>query len=679
MKRTFLLNSLLLLCALLGGVNPAWGDEIVVNSSQSAYVDAANTTTNYNGADDNVTSLQINNTQFRDWASGSDGSMKFNSSGKVALYKFALASLKSVGTITNVTFTIKGQTNDAGNKSTSPVRVLGYNPSWDAATITQATLVNNGNSEALTGTVAGKGSFQPLNDTDGLTINVGETTLNVNATTYVLSAIDADNDYVTIALAVNLGRVAYLEKTAKLTVTYTTETTYDVTFSESNGVSAVVKMSGTDVSTGTKLSDGTYDFTATAVGYNDYNGNFTVSGANKDVEFTMTAKDVYTYTINAVAGDVFLEELASGSDYDNDNVPYHFKQVINHEGTLYEAAPISSAYKTSFTLDENDKVVNHFYSQPATPVTNIVFLAEAEEVFAVGTGSSADTRCSMGAGGYASSKTAFVNLVPGKYILKISNRCSGDRTGIHNFYKGDDAEPFFSANGNGYNAVRTSDEFTLMETTTLYMLGGDNNQYVDWLYIVKTADVTVPVSVTAVGYATLCPAYNLDFTGATAIEACKAAIAGDGTITYTRVNTVKAGEGVLLHSISGGAAEEEIPVIADATPNDDNAFVGVAAEQKLAQTVGGYTNYILLNGAGGLGFYRVNANGSYVRAGSAYLKVAADAARASYLFDDEITAVNSLTPAISEGNGTVYNLSGQRVEKPTKGVYIKNGKKVIVK
>ena len=42
------------------------------------------------------------------------------------------------------------------------------------------------------------------------------------------------------------------------------------------------------------------------------------------------------------------------------------------------------------------------------------------------------------------------------------------------------------------------------------------------------------------------------------------------------------------------------------------------------------------------------------------------------------TAIQTVKPAKAD-NGYIYNLAGQRVEKPTKGIFIKNGKKFIVK
>ena len=208
--------------------------------------------------------------------------------------------------------------------------------------------------------------------------------------------------------------------------------------------------------------------------------------ALKSITVSEQEQAVYSYTINGKAASTNLKSFATGTNLPGSTIYYHYNQVLNVNGTLYQAAADNSGYKSSFTLDVDNKEVTKSYSQPATPITNLVFLAEGEDLFTRATGSAADTRCSMGAGGYANSKTAFVTLPAGTYYMVLSNRCSGTRTGIHKFYKGDDADAFFSADGNGYNATRESGKFTLSNTTTLYMQGGDSNQFVDWIYIYGT-------------------------------------------------------------------------------------------------------------------------------------------------------------------------------------------------
>lgn len=53
----------------------------------------------------------------------------------------------------------------------------------------------------------------------------------------------------------------------------------------------------------------------------------------------------------------------------------------------------------------------------------------------------------------------------------------------------------------------------------------------------------------------------------------------------------------------------------------------------------------------------------------------------SYTIEDTeiVTAISNINVEASAKNGAIYNLAGQRVSKATKGVYIINGKKVIVK
>ena len=46
---------------------------------------------------------------------------------------------------------------------------------------------------------------------------------------------------------------------------------------------------------------------------------------------------------------------------------------------------------------------------------------------------------------------------------------------------------------------------------------------------------------------------------------------------------------------------------------------------------------------------------------------------------DEVTGIRSLTPALSQGVGDTYDLSGRRITQPSKGLYIKDGKKVFLK
>jgi len=79
----------------------------------------------------------------------------------------------------------------------------------------------------------------------------------------------------------------------------------------------------------------------------------------------------------------------------------------------------------------------------------------------------------------------------------------------------------------------------------------------------------------------------------------------------------------------------------------------------------------------------LNGEGSADFAGSG-VAIDADAApgvRGFIGFGDETTGIESVQGEGVKVNGSenYYNLNGQRVAQPTKGLYIQNGKKVIVK
>ena len=80
--------------------------------------------------------------------------------------------------------------------------------------------------------------------------------------------------------------------------------------------------------------------------------------------------------------------------------------------------------------------------------------------------------------------------------------------------------------------------------------------------------------------------------------------------------------------------------------------------------------------------FRKTTSGT-LAANKAYLKIpTGEGARAlSIVFDDEqeTTAIESVAPKAIPTDNVYYNLRGQRVAQPTKGLYIVNGKKVVIK
>ena len=135
---------------------------------------------------------------------------------------------------------------------------------------------------------------------------------------------------------------------------------------------------------------------------------------------------------------------------------------------------------------------------------------------------------------------------------------------------------------------------------------------------------------------------------------------------------------------NGAVASVNVPVLT--TSADDvsgNELVGVTTSTLVAKTTGTKFNYILQSdGNGGIVFNMATTDGAYMPAGKAYLSTAFDAsaggARLSVVFADNTVDIDVMNRETTNDN-RYYDLQGRRVAQPTKGLYIVNGKKTLVK
>lgn len=201
---------------------------------------------------------------------------------------------------------------------------------------------------------------------------------------------------------------------------------------------------------------------------------------------------------------------------------------------------------------------------------------------------------------------------------------------------------------------------------------------------VYTLGESVSVTVSSAGYATYCSDKALDFSKTSGLKAY--IVTSDGSTTdYTEVTSVPANTGLLLKA-SAGTYDAYI-VGSSATDVSDNKLVGVLVNTGISATTDGKTNFVLRSTIQyGVGFYKVTAHNDgnpdfTVRANSAYLSVAlADASRSFFgMPEDETTGLNDIRSKISEAREGIYDLQGRKIAQPTKGLYIVNGKKVIIK
>ena len=194
---------------------------------------------------------------------------------------------------------------------------------------------------------------------------------------------------------------------------------------------------------------------------------------------------------------------------------------------------------------------------------------------------------------------------------------------------------------------------------------------------VRTIKEYVSVNITSAGWATLYSDKALDFTG-TGVKAYIGTVNGS-SLTLTEVTTVPAETAVI---IKGEEGPYDIPVIENSeTDVAANALKGTLEEITL--TNDSQTDYYAMKvlSNGNVGFALVADEGTVIPAGKAYLQLHATTEAAKVQFfslGGQATGIEAVETQAKE-DGKYYNLMGVEVENPQKGIYIKNGKKVVIK
>ena len=143
-------------------------------------------------------------------------------------------------------------------------------------------------------------------------------------------------------------------------------------------------------------------------------------------------------------------------------------------------------------------------------------------------------------------------------------------------------------------------------------------------------------------------------------------------VELTEVTKVAAGVPVILN---GSAKDYTLHYTTESTDDvsDNNLLVSDGTVTGDENTI-----YVLANGTSGVGFYLLKS-GDKVPASKAYLIVTGSSESRSFIdIDDNVTGIQQVKGSKSQVE-SYYNLNGQRVVQPTKGVYIVNGKKIIIK
>lgn len=185
--------------------------------------------------------------------------------------------------------------------------------------------------------------------------------------------------------------------------------------------------------------------------------------------------------------------------------------------------------------------------------------------------------------------------------------------------------------------------------------------------LVLPADATIPSGVKA---------YTLNYDGTS-------------TLIATEVETtLPANTPVLLNAESGtysfNFADDYVAAYTTTSPesgryyindvtSDENVLYGLFQPHYVPEN-----SYVLQNGDKGVGFYKVNVANYCIHPFRCYVSLPAETSSSLRIVfpEDGVTGISTVATA---ADNVVYNLQGQRVDATKAGVYVKNGKKFIVK
>ena len=204
------------------------------------------------------------------------------------------------------------------------------------------------------------------------------------------------------------------------------------------------------------------------------------------------------------------------------------------------------------------------------------------------------------------------------------------------------------------------------------VLGGFNNKDASRWYLLPATELEVSLHSAEDGtWASLHLPFGVELPkGLTAYTGTRNDV--DKTVTLSAINAVPANTGVILQ----GSEETYTLTIADVTATvEDNAFSGTNV-QITGIEKGSY--YTLGYGDNGLGLYHPNT--TTIPANVAFIAGSAQGIQGYRLsIGDGTTGIEAVETTGSNAPAVWYDLSGRRVTAPAKGIYIRNGQKVLVR
>ena len=306
------------------------------------------------------------------------------------------------------------------------------------------------------------------------------------------------------------------------------------------------------------------------------------------------------------------------------------------------------------------------------------YFVEAENVINKAKMESANYSSGAAMRGFNTNMNLFTIPETGVYRLSYAV-CSNNTNAVRQFVvsAGDEEivnkDVNWSVNKVTTDGTITEAAMTFNEGAVIKAKGSDTNIILDYILLEKVTSEDVAVS--SVKFATYVPVINV--------------VAPAGVKVYTaKVNEDKSA--VVLTEVSAGSViAKGTPVLVgaeagsytfeasagEATTVADNDLKAAAADTK----GDGATIYALVEQDGKAVFAPLK-EGVAVSLGHAYLELPAASATRFYSiqFGGETTGINEVNAA-AKADGAYYTLQGVKTSKAAKGIYIHNGKKVVIK
>lgn len=396
--------------------------------------------------------------------------------------------------------------------------------------------------------------------------------------------------------------------------------------------------------------------------------------ASNVITLTFSKYTKFGYTINAKENGTDLGEVAKGETYsDGADIAISKFYKINNE--WYETT--TSPYYINIKPENNSATIE-------VKKSDITYFAETENL---GNNIGASYNKNMSNGAYsaiAGSKTAELCELPaGEYKVTIYLYERGDRGAfirdLNNTDNNTNTLCYADINRNSSNLKEYSVTLKLYKTTKIGLSGwgnGSTNQSagLDYIYIQRTGDATETATISEAGYATYATTNNVVVPSNENVKVMTVKVNAEGTaieLNEVAANTVvPAGTGILVKAPAGNC--DFVVTSKEGATLENNDLKAASADV----TSDGAKYFALTKQGEKVGFALV-ANDVVIPAGKAYLEVSGKTAAKFFSLDGEATGINSVKTA--KADGAYYTLEGVKTTKPVKGLYIHNGKKIVVK